>query len=145
MKAAILAESLTGNTWKAAEKIGALLQQEHWTITGLNRVKDPDYRALQDADFILLGTWVHGLFVFGQQPWGLGAIDHLPSMTGKKGAVFCTYALNPGKSVEKLNRSLLYLGADSLGGVALHRAKLDAHCEEFVGRVLDNVNVGARR
>jgi len=145
MKAAILAESLTGNTWKAAEKIGGLLQQEGWGITGLDRVKNPDYQAIQDADFILVGTWVHGLFVVGQAPWGLGQIDHLPAMKGKQAAVFCTYALNPGKSVEKLNRSVLGLGANSLGGVAIHRAKLDAHCDEFVGRILENVNLGALR
>jgi flavodoxin len=36
MKAALLVESLTGNTWKAAEMIAANLQQEGWTITGLN-------------------------------------------------------------------------------------------------------------
>lgn len=145
MKAAILAESLTGNTWKAAEKIGGLLQQEHWTITGLDRVKSPDYQAIQDADFVLVGTWVHGLFVVGQAPWGLGQVDHLPAIKGKQAAVFCTYALNPGKSVEKLNRAVLGLGANSLGGVAIHRAKLDAHCEEFVGRILENVNLGALR
>lgn len=139
MKAAILAESLTGNTWKAAEKIGNLLQQEGWSITGINRVRQPDHQAIQAADMILVGTWVHGLFIVGQAPFGLGTISHLPSMKGKKAAVFCTYALNPAKSVEKLNRVVLGLGASSMGGVALHRAKLDAHCEEFVGRVLDNL------
>ena len=30
MKAAILIESLTGNTWKAGELIAANLQQEGW-------------------------------------------------------------------------------------------------------------------
>ena len=141
MKAAILVESLTGNTFKAGEKIGTLLQQEGWTITGLDRVRRPDHAAIQDADFVLVGTWVHGLFVVGQAPWGLGAIAHLPVLRGKQAAVFCTYALNPGKSVNKLNDTVLRLGADSLGGVALHRAKLEQHCEEFVGRILDNAAV----
>ena len=136
MKAALLIESLTGNTWKAGEMIGGLLQQEGWMITGLNRVSQPDYSAVQDADFVVVGTWVHGLFVVGQAPWGLGAISHLPVMRGKQAAVFCTYALNPGKSVDKLNDTVLRLGADSLGGLALHRSKLAQHCEEFVARVL---------
>ena len=139
MKAAILVESLTGNTWKAGEQIGSLLQQEGWTITGLNRVREPDHAAIQEADMVLVGTWVHGLFVVGQAPWGLGSIDHLPMMRGKKAAVFCTFALNPGKSLDKLTNSVMGRGADVLGGVALNRSKLDEHSEVFVDRLLANL------
>jgi flavodoxin len=35
MKAAILVESLTGNTWKAGEMIADQLQQVGWGITAL--------------------------------------------------------------------------------------------------------------
>ena len=59
MKAALLVESLTGNTWKAAERIATDLEQERWTITGLTKLKEPDYSAIQDADIVLIGTWVH--------------------------------------------------------------------------------------
>jgi hypothetical protein len=139
MKAAILIESLTGNTWKAGERIGALLQQEGWSITGLDRVKEPDHAAIQDADFVLVGTWTHGLFVVGQAPWGLGSIAKLPMMRGKKSAVFCTFALNPAKTLDKLTTAVMGRGADVLGGVALNRAKLDEHSEVFVERLLANV------
>ena len=143
MKAALLIESLTGNTWKAGERIAGLFQQEGWTITGLDRVRRPNYAAVQDADLVVVGTWVHGLFVVAQAPWGLGAIGKLPMMRGKQAAVFCTYALNPGSSVGKLNDQVLRRGADSLGGLALHRAKLDEHCETFVRRVLENASAPA--
>jgi flavodoxin I len=139
MKAAILVESLTGNTWEAGERIGGLLQQEGWTITGLNRVKEPDHAAIQDADFVLVGTWVHGLFVVGQAPWGIGAISRLPMMRGKKSAVFCTFALNPAKTLDKLTQVVLARGADVLGGVALNRSKLEEHSEVFVERLLANL------
>lgn len=139
MKAAILVESLTGNTWKAGERIGSLLQQEGWTITGLNRVREPDHAAIQEADMVLVGTWVHGLFVVGQAPWGIGAINHLPIMRGKKSAVFCTYALNPAKTLDKLTTAVMGRGADVLGGVAIHRAKLDEHSDAFVDRLLANI------
>ena len=102
MKAALLVESLTGNTWKAAELIADDLRQEGWTITGLDRVRTPDLAAIQDADIVLVGTWVHGLFVVGQAPWALSTISNLPAMRGKRAAVFCTFALNPGKSLDKL-------------------------------------------
>ena len=63
MKAAILIESLTGNTWKAGELIAANLQQENWSITGISSMKDPNHASIQDADTVIVGTWVHGLFV----------------------------------------------------------------------------------
>jgi hypothetical protein len=68
MKAALLIESLTGNTWRAGELIGVDLEQVGWTITGLTKLRQPDYAAIQDADIVLVGTWVHGLFVVGQTP-----------------------------------------------------------------------------
>ena len=51
---------------------------------------------------MLVGTWVHGLFVVGQAPWGVSTISNLPTMRGKQAAVFCTFALNPGNSLDKL-------------------------------------------
>ena len=50
MKAAILIESLTGNTWKAGELIAANLQQEGWQISGFAAMKEPDHAAIQEAD-----------------------------------------------------------------------------------------------
>jgi hypothetical protein len=139
MKAAILVESLTGNTWRAGERIGSLLQQDGWTITGLNRVRQPDHAAIQEADLVIVGTWVHGLFVVGQAPWGLGSIAHLPIMRGKRAAVFCTFALNPAKTLDKLTNAVMDRGADVIGGLALHRAKLDEHTETFVDRLEANL------
>jgi hypothetical protein len=139
MKAAILVESLTGNTWKAGERIGSLLQQEGWQITGLDRVREPNHAALQEADFVLVGTWVHGLFVVGQAPWGIGGISHLPVMRGKKAAVFCTFALNPGRTLDKLTTAVMDRSADVIGGLALNRGKIDEHSEVFVDRLLANL------
>jgi hypothetical protein len=139
MKAAILVESLTGNTWSAGEMVATGLASEGWTITGVDPVRQPNHLAIQDADLVLVGTWVHGLFVVGQSPWGLGGIRHLPSMRGKQAAVFCTYALNPGKTLDRLTGAVGSLGADVIGGVALHRGKLEQHCEEFAGRLIENV------
>ena len=140
MKAAILAESLTGNTWKAGEMIAGHLQGAGWEITGLSRVRRPDYAAVQAADLVLVGTWIHGLFVVGQTPWGLGEMAKLPVMKGKKAAAFCTYALNPGTSLQKMTGVLDLLGAEVLGGLALHRAKLPQHTEEFAARLIERAS-----
>ena len=111
------------------------LQQAGWGITTLSPVKQPDYSGVQAAELVLVGTWVHGLFVVGQAPWGLGTLEKLPAMKGKKAAAFCTYALNPGKSLQKMTGVLDRLGAEVLGGVALHRAKLPQHTEEDLHRL----------
>ena len=137
MKAAILVESLTGNTWKAAENVADLLQQERWTITGLSKVRQPDHASIQEADLVLVGTWVHGAFVVGQAPWAVNRIANLPSMRGKRAASFCTFALNPGSSLDRLTSALGDTGAYVIGGLAIHRGHLDQHSEEFAARLID--------
>lgn len=141
MKAAILYSSLTGNTRKAGELIAADLQQEGWRITTVSPLNDLEMAGIQEADMVIVGTWVHGLFVVGQAPWNVGGIAHLPAMRGKLAATFCTFALNPGKSLDKLDKAVGHLGAEVIGGLALHRAKLDEHCEEFASRLVANTPV----
>jgi hypothetical protein len=136
MKAALLVESLTGNTWRAAELIADDLGQEGWSITGLSKVRQPDYTAIQEADFVLVGTWVHGLIIVGVTPWGLAAISQLPAMQGKQAAVFCTFAINPRRSLEKLTGAVEATGASVIGGLALQRSRLEQHSEEFAGRLV---------
>jgi hypothetical protein len=140
MKAAILVESLTGNTWKAGELIAANLQQEGWSITGMSPVKSPDHSSIQEADTVIVGTWVHGLFVVGQAPWAVDRLRALPAMTGKKAVAYCTFALNPGKSLDVMTNALLSRGAEVVGGLALHRGKLAEHAEEFAIRLVDNIS-----
>lgn len=139
MKAAILIESLTGNTWKAGELIAANLQQEGWQISGFAPMNDPDHAAIQNADVVVVGTWVHGLFVLGQKPWGIDNLRALPSMSGRKVAGFCTYALNPGKSLDVITRELVSTGGEVIGGLSLQRGRLAAHSEEFAARLADAV------
>lgn len=136
MKAALLVESLTGNTWQAAELIGDKLQQERWTITGLSRVGKPDLASIQQADIVVVGTWTHGLFVVGQAPFALGNIANLPTMRGKKAACFLTFALNAGKSIDKLTTAVGQTGADVVGGLEVKRNYLDPHTDLFVERLL---------
>lgn len=137
VKAAILVESLTGNTWRAAEKTADLLAQERWSITGLSKVREPDLTSIQEADLILVGTWVHGAFVFGQAPWAVNNISNLPALSGKKAAAFCTFALSPGSSLDRLTRAVGDTGAYVIGGLAMSRSKLDQHSEEFATRLVD--------
>ena len=78
-------------------------------------------------------------FTYRETGNGLGAIANLPPMRGKLSASFCTFALNPGKSLDKLDTALRGVGTDVIGGLALHRAKLEEHTEEFAARLVANV------
>jgi flavodoxin len=139
MKAALLIESLTGHTWKAGERIANDLSQEGWEIVGLDRLRQPNHAALQAADIVIVGTWVDGLFIVGQKPFAEAAIGKLPPIAGKQAAVFCTFALNPGKTLDKMTGVVSGLGANVIGGLALHRAKIDEHAETFATRLIDAV------
>ena len=139
MKAALLVESLTGNTWKAAEEIGTKLSQERWSITGLSKVGAPDLSSIEQADVVLVGTWTHGFFVVGQQPWALSKIANLPTMRGKKAASFLTFALNAGKSIDKLSTAVGQTGAEVVGGLEIKRNYIDQHTDLFVERLLGAV------
>lgn len=136
MKAALLVESLTGNTWHAAELIAGKLQQEHWSITGMSRVGKPDLQSVHEADIVLVGTWTHGLFLVGQAPFALGNIANLPTMRGKKAACFLTFALDAGKSVDKLTTAVGQTGAEVVGGLEIKRNHLERHTDLFVERLL---------
>ena len=143
MKAAVLFQSLTGNTRKAGELIAANLQQERWSITTVTPMKELEMAHIQAADVVIVGTWVHGLFVVAQAPFGIGAIGHLPALRGKLAATYCTFALNPGKTLDRLDGAVSRLGADVIGGLALHRSRLEEHSEEFAARLVANIPVRA--
>lgn len=140
-RAAVVVESLTGNTWKAAELAADGLTQYGWDITGLSKVRRPDLASIQAADIVLVGTWVHGFFVVGQAPWGVSTIANLPTMRGKKAAAFCTFALDPGRSLDRLTAAVADTGADVIGAIGMRRSRLQEHSEQFVTRLVNAVDL----
>jgi hypothetical protein len=135
MKGVVIYESLTGNTRRAAHLIA-----EQLSAAGLPTVACPitgiDFQALADADLVIVGSWVDGIFVVGQRPGRRGRIATMPTLVGKKAVVYLTYALNPGKALEKLAATVESRGAEVLGGVAIRRDRLEEGVEDFVDRVL---------
>jgi flavodoxin len=135
MRAVVIYESLTGNTAKAADLIG-----EHLVAGGVSATVFPttaiDFQAVADADLVIVGSWTDGLFFFAQKPARAGRLSQLPFLTGKRCAVFCTFALDPGKTIDKLSDIMRERGADVLGGMTIRRNDLEAGSREFVDRVL---------
>jgi len=135
VRAVVIYESLTGNTAKAGQAIAAEL-----TAAGVPTTAHPitaiDYQALADADLVIVGSWVDGLILFGQRPGRMGRIVSMPTLVGKKAVVYVTYAIDAGRSLQKLADAVADRGAEVLGGIRIRRDKLDEGVAELVDRVL---------
>lgn len=138
MQAVVIYESLTGNTRRAAQLIGAALVRAGVParVCPVHRV---ELQALSDADLVIVGSWTDGFVFFGQRPGRSSRLRRLPVMHGKKAAVFCTYAIDQGQALEKLSDIVAERGADVIGGMAIRRDEIEDRVGEFVDRLLDAV------
>ncbi len=135
MHAVVIYESLTGNTARAgrliaAELTGAGVPTQAFPITAI------DYQALAEAELVIVGTWVDGLILFGQRPGRVGRLKAMPTLAGKKAVVYLTYAIDAGKSLQKLVDVVSDRGAEVLGGVRIRRDKVEEGVADLVDRVL---------
>ncbi len=135
MNAVVIYESLTGNTREAAELIAAGLRAEG-VDTDVFNITAIDLAALAAADLVIVGSWVDGMIFVGQRPGRAGRLRNLPVIDGKRAAVFCTYAVDPGKTLSKLTDIVSERGGEVIGGVALHRKRLAEGAQDFVDRLL---------
>lgn len=138
MHAVVIYESLTGNTRRAGEIIAAELR-----AAGHDAVACPttaiDYQALHEADLVIVGGWTDGLFFVGQRPGRAGRLRKLPSLVGKRAVCYVTYALDAGRTLDKVIAIVEGLGATVEGGMTIRRDKLDEGAREFADRVLANL------
>ena len=138
MNVVVVYESLTGNTRRAAEVMGGELERRgvHATVCNATAI---DFQALAQAELVIIGSWVDGIFVVGQRPGRAIRLESFPPIDGKRCFVFCTFALNPGKTLDKMTTIMEGRGAEVLGGMAIKRNRIDEGAREFVLRVLDAV------
>jgi flavodoxin len=136
MQVVILHESLTGHTEQAARLIANAFY-EHQIAARVFPVDGYDAEALAAADLVVAGSWTDGFFVIGQKPGRRKKFTHLPDLGGKRAAVFCTFALDPGQTLDKLTKIVADRGAEVIGGLAIRRDRLEEGAADFVGRLLD--------
>ncbi|MCP3991303.1 MAG: hypothetical protein GY724_19665 [Actinomycetia bacterium] len=139
MKAIVIYESLTGNTRTAGHLIA-----DELTRSGVETLACPidevQLQALSEADLVIVGSWVDGLFLFGQRPGRVGRLATLPVIDGKLAAVYCTYAVQAGKTLDKLAGIVTRRGGDVVGGFPIKRNNLSGGAMEFVDRLLGAVD-----
>lgn len=135
MRTVVIYESLTGNTRHVADLIAAELRAAggEATVSPIDRV---DLAALAKADLVVVGSWVDGMIFVGQRPGRAGRLRSMPVIDGKKAAVFCTYAVDPGKTLTKLSAIVEDRGGQVIGGLAIRRNALEQGARDFVDRVL---------
>lgn len=131
MDAVIIYESLTGTTQRAARLIGDGFY-DHRIGTQLFPLATVDPAAVAAADVVIVGTWTDGLLIVGQKPAKKKKLEQLPPLDGKPCFVFCTYAIHPGKTLEKLTGIVTELGGNVLGGLTVRRDHVDDDIADFV-------------
>lgn len=116
MKVAIVYDSRTGTTAKAAQAMGRALQ-EHGHECCVQSVAEADPAEVSQADLICVGSWTQGLFILFQHATKetMQFIERLGDLTGKKAVVFCTYKLATGKLLLNMVNELESKGANVIG------------------------------
>ncbi len=139
MKAIVIYESLTGTTKEAGEAIARSLRSHGW-LASTSPMSRIDLAELKSADVVIVGSWTDGIFFFGQKPAKESKLaSMLPMIHGKKAAVFCTYAIDPGKTLPKLGSIVRRRGGDVVGGYAIHRKRVEEGAGEFTARLLSQL------
>jgi flavodoxin len=107
MKAAIIYNSKHGKTQKYAESINSYLK-EKGVETSISSIDDYNKEEVENSDIVFLGCWTAGLFFFLQGPekkWQNFAKE-LPSLKGKKVALFTTYILATGSMFSNMAKKI---------------------------------------
>jgi flavodoxin len=138
MKVLVLYYSRNGHTEQAAQAVAD-------GVRGLNAevitksVAELRQIDVQNADALFIGTWVHGLILFGVRPAGADQwVPALPSLNGKPVGIFCTYAFHPRGSLKALSTLLEARGAVVCGQRAFHRSHPGEGADQFVRGVLSS-------
>ncbi len=144
MKVAVIYESRSGNTARAAELVAATAQ-ELGHEAGVWPTAKANLEYLAEADMVFLGTWTDGLIIAGHRPGGAGRLLEMPGIWGKPTAGFVTYAFHAGKVVDKVRDVVTLLGGEWLGGNAFRRDELPDGIVGFVVAAIDKVeaHIGA--
>lgn len=138
MNILVLYHSRNGHTQNAADFLAdAVRDLKHEVI--VKSVTEVNQTDVAKADVLFIGTWVHGLILFGVRPAGAELwVPSLPSLKGKPVGVFCTYAFNPRGSLHTLGHLLAAKGAVILGQHAFHRNRIHEGVAQFVQSILQS-------
>lgn len=116
MNVAVVYDSSTGTTAKAAEAMGRTMEELGHQCR-VQSIAQADPAEVSEADLICVGSWVKGLFIIMQHPTegSMQFIERLGNLADKKAVVFCTYKLATGSTLPKMAKALEGKGANVVG------------------------------
>lgn len=116
MNIAIVYDSSTGTTAKAAETMGKAMEARGHQCR-VESIASADPADVSGADLICVGSWVNGLFIIRQHPTEgtMQFIEQLGDLSGKNAIVYCTYKLAAGSTLRQMARALEEKGATVVG------------------------------
>ena len=116
MNIAIVYDSSTGTTAKAAEAMGKIME-EHGHQCKVQSLAQANSADVLEADLICVGSWVKGLFIIRQHPTAgtMRFIERLGDLSGKNAIVFCTYKTAAGSTLRQMAKKLEGKGAKVVG------------------------------
>lgn len=136
MQILILYQSRKGHTRQTAENIAKFAREQGHNVA-IQSVIETQHVDIEQADLLFIGTWVQGFILFGVKPADAGLwVPALPTLTGKPIAIFCTYAFNPRRSLNKLGDLLRARGATIVNQKAFHKRHLGDGVDTFVSHTL---------
>jgi flavodoxin len=136
MKVLVLYQSRNGHTRQTAEAIASAARDQQLDVK-VRSVAEVSPSEVERADLLFVGTWVHGLILFGVRPAGADLwAPALPPLEGKPVGIFCTYRFNPRNSLNKLDDLLTARGATVLGKRAFHQDAPTSGVDAFVREVI---------
>lgn len=138
MKVLVAYESRSGRTARAANAYAhAATGLRHEALAKpLQEVSDDD---LAGADLLLVGSWVDGFIVAGVGPARAASrrIAEFPWLAYKPCGVFCTYAVSPRRTLDKLAALVSERGGWVIAAHAAQRFSPEAGAGDFVRAALD--------
>jgi len=116
MNIAVVYDSSTGTTAKAAEAMGKSMEVNGHQCR-VQSVAQADPADVSEADLICVGSWVKGLFIIRQHPTEgtMRFIERLGDLSGKNAIVFCTYKLAIGSTLRQMAKAVEGKGAKVVG------------------------------
>jgi flavodoxin len=137
MNIAIVYDSKTGTTAKAAESMGKAFEEQGHQCT-VQSVTEADPAQVSRADLICVGSWTKGLYVIFQHATkdSLRFIHQLDNLSGKLAVAFCTYKIATGKLLPRLGQALEAKGAEVVGQFQYRGAHPDDKFRTFAKSLL---------